>query len=167
MLILYHNLTTNISLVIQILEKKMAYRTNPHSVYQMSYHIILVTKYRRKVINQEMTEVMRERAAELLDRVNGSLIEFNSDQDHVHLLIELTPSVAPSAVVNNLKSQLSRLVRKQFADHIKKYLWGDAFWSSSYFICTTGGVTLENLKAYVESQQTEEHQRKYKKQDTH
>ena len=76
----------------------------------------------------------------------------------------MPPDVAPSRLVATLKTQLSKEVRLEYADHIRQYLWGDApFWSNSYFIATTGTVVMEKVKEYIESQRTEEHKRKYVK----
>ena len=67
-------------------------------------------------------------------------------------------------MVTILKTQLSKEVRKEYGEHIRKYLWGDApFWSSSYFIASTGTTVMEKVKEYIESQRTEEHKRKYVK----
>ena len=141
----------------------MELRKKKHSVYSMTYHAVFVVKYRRKVITPEMNEFMKSKAAELMEGYGGTLIEMESDLDHVHLLFELPPSQAPSVIVCSLKTQLSKEVRKRFANEISGRLYGDAFWSASYFICTTGGVTIDILRQYVQSQPTEEHKRKYTK----
>ncbi|MCC2256184.1 IS200/IS605 family transposase [Ruminococcus sp. CLA-AA-H200] len=88
-----------------------------------------------------------------------------TDMDHIHLLVSLPPSAAPSVVVRTLKTQLSREVREQYTDHVRKYLYGEncPFWSSSYFIATTGSVSMETVKAYIDGQRTDAHKRKYEK----
>ena len=66
--------------------------------------------------------------------------------------------------MKSLKTQLSKEVRAKYSEHVKKYLWGDApFWSSSYFVATTGTTSLENVKKYIEGQRTDTHKRKYEK----
>lgn len=141
----------------------MEYRRSQHAVYMMVYHVVLVVKYRRKVITPSMAEVMKEYAFYLTERFGGSVIEAEADWDHLHILMELPPNIAPSTVVTTLKTQLSKEVRARFKDELEGKLWGDHFWSPSYFIATAGGVTIDTLKAYVESQPTEEHHRKYVK----
>ncbi|WP_205736062.1 IS200/IS605 family transposase [Acidiferrobacter sp. SPIII_3] len=78
------------------------------------------------------------------------MLEFNGEADHVHRLLALTPKVLPSAFVNNLKTVTSRLLRKEFADHLKRYYWSKpVFWSRSYCILTVGGAPLSVLKQYM------------------
>ena len=92
---------------------------------------------------------------------NGIYTE--TDCDHIHMLVSLPPDVAPSRFVTIMKTQLSREIRSWFREEVEKQLWGEAFWSSSYFISTTGTTVMEKVKEYIESQRTEEHKRKYVK----
>ena len=88
----------------------------------------------------------------LLDeRWESKLSEFNGELDHVHLLISLNPKVDPSKLVNNLKTVTSRIIRKEFAEHIQKYYSKPVFRSRSYCIITCGGAPLTVLKQYIEN----------------
>ena len=136
---------------------------NQHSVYRLTYHVVFAVKYRKPAITDEIAAFMQEDAARLLELKGGSLTAFNHDKDHVHMLIELPPQAAPSVVVCVLKTQTARNVRARFKEEITPYLWGDAFWSESYFICTTGGATIDVVKRYVENQGVEKEKRKYVK----
>ena len=138
------------------------YRRGSHSVYLLTYHIIFVTKYRKRVITDEMGDFMKNHAEYLCGRMNTKVLSIETDGDHMHLLVSMPPDVAPSKLVNMLKSGLSKEVRLKYKEHIQKYLWGDApFWSSSYFCATTGSVSMETVKKYIEEQRTNEHHRKY------
>ena len=140
------------------------YRRGSHSVYLLTYHIIFVTKYRKKVITDEMGDFMKNHAAYLCGRMNCDMLSAETDEDHIHMLISMPPDVAPVKLINTLKSQLSKEVRIEYREHIEKYLWGDAlFWSRSYFCATTGSVSLETVKKYIESQRTDDHKRKYER----
>lgn len=142
----------------------MEYNRKSHSVYLLTYHIVFVTKYRRPVISDEIGYFMKEHAAYLCGRFGGELISAETDEDHIHLLVSMPPDVAPSRLVTTLKTQLSKEVRSEYTAHVRKYLWGDApFWSSSYFIASTGTAVMEKVKEYIEGQRTEEHKRKYVK----
>ncbi|WP_285711160.1 IS200/IS605 family transposase, partial [Microtetraspora sp. NBRC 16547] len=79
--------------------------------------------------------------------------EFNGEHDHVHLLIHYPPKVALSKLVNSLKGVSARLLRKEYAAHVGKYLWGGHFWSGSYFAGSVGGAPLTAVKQYIEQQQ--------------
>ena len=81
------------------------------------------------------------------------VFECNGEADHVHLLLELTPRTAPSAFVNNLKMVTSRLICKEFAEHLEQYHGRKpVFWSRSYCMITVGGAPLSVLKQYIEQQ---------------
>ena len=106
---------------------------------------------------------MKNHAAYLCGNMNCNLISAETDEDHMHLLISMPPDVAPVRLINSLKTQLSKEVRTEFASQVNKYLWNDAFWSASYFCATTGSVSMDTVKSYIEAQRTEEHKRKYVK----
>ena len=141
----------------------MEYNRKSHSIYLLTYHIVFVTKYRKPVISDEISDFMKEHAAYLCGRFNGEVMEAETDRDHIHMLVSLPPDVAPSTVIATLKTLLSKEVRATYGDEIKKYLWGNAFWSDSYFIATTGTTVMEKAKEYISSQRTDEHKRKYEK----
>ncbi len=123
-----------------------------HCVYELKYHLVLVTKYRRRCINSTMLLRLEEDFRRLLMLWDCEVQEFNGEPDHVHLLLSLNPKVQPSKIVNNLKTVTSRLVRKEFADHLAKYYWKPVFWSRTYCLLTVGGAPLSVLKQYIENQ---------------
>ena len=124
-----------------------------HSVYLLNYHLIIVVKYRRKCITPEIREFLVKESARLLEeKWEGSLIEGNTDLDHIHLLVSLNPKYAISPPVGSLKNTLARSARKKYGNHIKKYLWKEAFWAPSYYITTVGDLSVERVQEYIESQ---------------
>ena len=132
--------------------------------HRFCVHIVFVTKYRQPVITDEIGDYMKNHAAYLCGRYGGDMISAETDKDHIHLLVSMPPEVAPSRLVTTLKTQLSKEIRMTYSEHVRKYLWGEApFWSSSYFIATTGSAVMEKVKEYIESQRCEEHRRKYVK----
>lgn len=140
------------------------YRRNRHAVYLLTYHVIFVTKYRKKVITDEMGDFMKNHAAYLCGRMECDMLSAETDRDHMHMLISMPPDVAPVKLINTLKTQLSKEVHLKYREHIEKYLWGDTpFWSASYFCATTGSVSMETVKNYIEEQRTDDHRRKYVK----
>ena len=90
----------------------------------------------------------------------GKLLEMNGEPDHVHLLFELPPALSPSTVICNLKTQLSKGVRKRYWGKIQPLLWKDSFWSDSYFLTTTGGANIETLEQYIQQQGIEKPKKK-------
>ncbi|MGI5488830.1 IS200/IS605 family transposase [Microtetraspora malaysiensis] len=128
-------------------------RTGRHVVYNLHAHLVFVTRYRRGAFTNEMLarceEIMREVCADF----EVELREFNGEHDHVHLLIHYPPKVALSKLVNSLKGVSARLLRKEYAAHVREYLWDGHFWSGSYFAGSVGGAPLTALKQYIEQQQ--------------
>ncbi|MER5421349.1 IS200/IS605 family transposase [Streptosporangium roseum] len=128
-------------------------RAGRHVVYSLHAHLVFVTKYRRGVFTGEMLvrceEIMREVCADF----EVELREFNGEHDHVHLLVHYPPKVALSKLVNSLKGVSARLLRKEYAPHVRNYLWGGHLWSGSYFAGSVGGAPLTVLKQYIEQQQ--------------
>jgi putative transposase len=123
-----------------------------HCVFSLHYHLVLVTKYRRKVISNEILERLGEIFDETLRRWECSLIEFNGEEDHVHLLFSGNPNLTLSTLVNNLKTVSSRLIRRDFKGPISRVYREPVFWHRSYCIITSGGAPIEVLKKYIEDQ---------------
>lgn len=90
--------------------------------------------------------------AQLCQEQKSILVEFNGESDHVHLLVDLAPDNNISEFVKIIKATSSRLIRKEFVEHINKFYWKPVFWSSSYFVNSSGGVSLDVLKTYIKQQ---------------
>lgn len=125
--------------------------TNNHSVFLLYYHLVLVTKYRRKVINDNISNRLKEIFEKIQNNYNITLQEWNHDKDHVHILFKAHPNSEISKFINAYKSASSRLIKKEYPK-IKEQLWKEYFWSRSYCLLTTGGAPIEVIKKYIESQ---------------
>ncbi|MBD2528411.1 IS200/IS605 family transposase [Nostoc flagelliforme FACHB-838] len=124
------------------------------SVSDLKVHLVLVTKYRRKAFTLEMLARLNIVMQELLEKWDCKLVEFNGEDDHVHLLFQYHPDVELSKLVNNLKSVSSRKLRQEFVEHLESFYWKDVFWSGSYFVASCGGVTVSTLRKYIEAQES-------------
>lgn len=125
--------------------------TNNHSVFLLYYHLVLVTKYRRKVINDNISNRLKEIFEKIQGNYNIILQEWNYDKDHIHILFKAHPNTEISKFINAYKSASSRLIKKEFPE-IKEQLWKEYFWSRSFCLLTTGGAPIEIIKKYIESQ---------------
>ena len=130
----------------------MRFDKNRHAVYKLNYHLVVVTKYRRKCINREIMDNLEKIAYRLFAQWKCKVIEFKGESDHVHILFSCPPQVALSKLVNNYKTVSSRLIRKQFGNYLKNFYWKPYFWSQSYCIVSTGSAPLEIIKKYIENQ---------------
>lgn len=124
-----------------------------HSAYALNYHLVVVTKYRRKCITPEMMARLREIASDRCVGWGGELLEMNGEADHIHLLISLPPTAELARFANNFKTTSSRLIRRDFAEHLEKFYWKPVFWSRSYCVVSCGGAPLDIFKRYIEDQQ--------------
>lgn len=121
-------------------------------VSDLKCHLVLTPKYRRKLFNDSMLIRLKEIFKTLMEKWEGRLIEFNGETDHVHLLIQYTPQTEPSKLINNLKTVSSRYLRKEFAERVNEFYRKDVLWTNGYFVVSCGGVTVEQLKQYIEEQ---------------
>lgn len=124
---------------------------NNHSVFLLYYHLVLVTKYRRKVIDDNISNRLKEIFEKIQGNYNITLQEWNHDKDHVHILFKAHPNSELSKFINVYKSASSRLIKKEYPK-IKEQLWKEYFWSRSYCLLTTGGAPIAVIKKYIESQ---------------
>ena len=129
---------------------------NNHSVFMMYYHLVFVVKYRRKVIDDTISDRLKEMFEYIAPKYNVSVQEWNHDIDHIHILFKGQPNSELSKFINTYKSASSRLIKKEFPK-IKDKLWKEDFWSKSFCLLTTGGVTIDIIKQYIESQ-SEKHE---------
>jgi putative transposase len=113
-----------------------------------------VTKYRRKIFNKTMIEYMKTLFQDICLGFEAQLIEFDGEDDHVHLLVHYPPKLAISKLVNSLKGVSSRQLRREFAKQIEKYYWKGVLWSPSYFAGSCGGAPITVIRKYIEQQQT-------------
>jgi putative transposase len=124
---------------------------NNHSVFALYYHLILVVKYRRKVFDDSISEYAENVFVKIAPSYNITLLEWNHDQDHVHILFKAHPNTELSKFINAYKSASSRLIKKQFPE-VRKKLWKEYFWSRSFCLISTGGAPVEVIRKYIEKQ---------------
>ena len=124
---------------------------NNHSVFSLNYHLVLVIKYRKQVLNDDRSSRLKEIFEYISPKYNITLDEWEHDKDHIHMLFKAHPNSELSKFINSYKSASSRLIKKEFLI-IKQKLWKEYFWSRSYCLITTGGATIDVLRRYIESQ---------------
>ena len=126
---------------------------NKGSVSSIIYHLIICVKYRKKVFdNQALQQDVKYKMNEISKLYNVQIIEQNCAVDHIHILFRAKPSLSITKYINHLKGHTSRYIRTKYKEYLKDKLYGKNFWSPSYFIATTGNVTIDILKEYIENQ---------------
>ncbi|EJQ04516.1 IS200/IS605 family transposase [Bacillus cereus] len=125
--------------------------SNNHSVFSLYYHLVLVVKYRRNVFDDDMSNYAKEMFVRLSENYNITLVEWNHDVDHIHILFKAHPNTEMTKFINAYKSASSRLIKKDFPQ-VRKKLWKEMFWSRSFCLLTTGGSSIDAVKKYIENQ---------------
>jgi putative transposase len=123
-----------------------------HCVYQCDYHIVLVTRYRRKVINEGIFAYIEKKLAEIREHYPLIRIKVvNHDKDHIHMLVSIPPTMAVGKAVGKIKQNMSRQMKQKFP-FLTQIYWGtDGVWSDGYFVSTVG-IDEKVIQAYIENQ---------------
>jgi putative transposase len=123
-----------------------------HSVYALQYHFVQVVKYRRKALdNEKVIDLLKQKIHEISETFQVDVLDIGFDSDHFHMIFKAKPTLEIPKYLNALKTITSREIRRNFPEVIDM-VKGDVFWSPSYFLATTGQVTLDQLKKYIENQ---------------
>lgn len=129
----------------------MELKRNSNAVYLLNYHLILVVKYRKKVFtNDEIVERTKELMRKISTENNVEVINQECGDDHIHLMISTKPTTQLTKYVNLLKGHSARALRKEY--DFSDVLYGDSFWSDSYYLATCGNVSLDTLYNYIDNQ---------------
>ena len=125
--------------------------SNNHSVFLLYYHLVFVVKYRRKVIDDNISGFARDIFVRIAKSYNIVLEQWNHDKDHVHIMFRAHPNTEISKFINAYKSASSRLIKKNFPA-VRRKLWKEMFWSRSFCLLTTGEAPVEVIRQYIEKQ---------------
>jgi len=131
------------------------FKRNRHALYKLTYHLVVVTKYGHKCIDEDIKSRLEEITHNLFEKWNCEVIEINGEEDHIHILFDAPPQINLANTINSYKTVTSRYIRKEFPDRLKKFYWKPYFWSKSYMILSTGGAPIEVIKEYIKNQGTE------------
>lgn len=124
---------------------------NNHSVFSLHYHLVLVVKYRRNVFDDEVSKYAKDMFVRISENYNITLVEWNHDENHIHVLFKAHPNTEMTKFINAYKSASSRLIKKEFP-LVKQKLWKEMFWSRSFCLLTTGSSPIDVIKKYIENQ---------------
>jgi len=131
---------------------KQALHRNFNAVYRLVYHLVLVSKYRRRIFDARALARCKGILGDLCEAWGGALLECSGEADHVHALLDMPPRVRPSDLINVLKTVSSRRLRKEFPSLRAAYRGKPVLWSPSYCLISAGGAPIEILRQYVENQ---------------
>ncbi|WP_196593884.1 IS200/IS605 family transposase [Pectinatus sottacetonis] len=117
--------------------------------FSLQYHIVWCVKYRRKVLTQEIETSLMEIIDKIAKDNNFQILEANTDEDHIHLLVNCTPQHYIPNIIKALKGVSARLLMKKHGNFLKPKLWGEHLWNPSYFIATVSENTEKQVREYI------------------
>ena len=130
------------------------YRTSSHTKYSLHIHLVWVTKYRKKVLRGEIAKSVRKHVRKICKRDEIEILKGHVSIDHVHLLVSMPPHLSVSKMMKNIKGVTSRKLLQDYRE-LNKQFWGRHLWARGYFAISSGNVTDEVIKAYIEQQDLE------------
>lgn len=128
------------------------YNKTRKATFNLTIHIIFVTKYRRKVLTQPMLKSLKQYFLAILGAWDCSMVEFNGEPDHVHLLASIKPNKRISDLIGNLKSSSCKNLWRDYPMLKDTYWSKKVLWTPSYFVASCGGVTIETFERYIQNQ---------------
>jgi putative transposase len=129
----------------------MDYRKTSHAVYDLKCHVVWITKYRKKVLRGQIAIRLRELIRQTCTSLDVYIESGHVAVDHVHLLVSVPPQLSVSDLMQRLKGRSSRKMLDEFGE-LRQQFWGQHFWARGYFAASSGNVTDEIIKQYIESQ---------------
>ena len=129
----------------------MSYRKTAHAVYDLKYHIVWITKYRKPILRGAIGRRVRELVRQTCASLDVYIVKGHVAKDHVHLLVSVPPTISVSELVKRLKGRSSRKMLQEY-DELRREFWGRHLWARGYFAASTGNVTDEIVAEYIEKQ---------------
>lgn len=133
-------------------KQNQPYYTNRHSCFLLSYHLVLVTKYRKPVLVDGIKDIVYQTIENILNERNCILLEINGEPNHIHVLFDAPPEINLLDLVRVIKTKTSRFSRRDYPDILNNYYWKPYFWSDSYFIGSVGLNTKDIVTNYIRNQ---------------
>jgi len=130
------------------------YRKTSHSVYDLKYHLVWITKYRKQVLTGVVAERLRELIREICKANDIEIIKGHVSKDHVHMFLSVPPYISVSKLVQMIKGKTSRKMLSEFKPLQQKF-WGRHLWARGYFVASSGNITDEVIIEYIEKQDVE------------
>lgn len=130
---------------------KRRYHHGGHTVHDLKYHIVWVTKYRYPVLKGDVGQRARELIREICMARDVTIVRGSISPDHIHMLVSAPPNLALSKLVQYVKGRSSRKLQEEF-EVLRKRYWGQHLWARGYFGSTVGAVDEATVKKYIEDQ---------------
>ena len=134
------------------------YRRGPHTVFDLKYHLVWTTKYKKPILTGKVGVRVRDLIREVCRTHEVQIIRGHVSKEHVHLFVSIPPQISVSKFAQYVKGKTSRKILQENPALNKKF-WGQHFWSRGYFATTSGAITDEVIMQYIENQDDDEDKR--------
>jgi putative transposase len=132
---------------------KNSYHRNSHCKYLLKVHIVLATKYRKKLLKGSLDDDMKQIIFESSKGQKWNIDTMQSDMDHIHILVDYQPTISIFKIVHRIKQLSTFRIYKKHKSFLKQHYWVEnTFWSSGYFACSTGDASTETIMEYIRTQ---------------
>ncbi|MGY8771547.1 MAG: IS200/IS605 family transposase [Pirellulales bacterium] len=131
------------------------YRTSSHSRFDIKFHFVWITKYRKPILTGEVGKRARNMVREIYRTHDIEILQGSVSPDHVHVLLSCPPKLSPSKIMQLIKGKTSRKLMMEFK-HLQKQYWGRHLWARGYFVASSGNVTDEVIMEYIRNQENTE-----------
>jgi len=135
------------------------YRRGTHTVYDLKYHFVWVTKYRHPILVGDVAVGGRDLIRRICEERDVLILSGHVSRDHVHLFVSAPPSISPSDLAQALKGKSSRLLFEQFP-HLRRRFWGQHLWARGYFVASAGTITDAAIQEYI-ARQDQHHEERF------
>lgn len=133
--------------------KKVSYNKNSHSRYLLRYHFVMCTKYRHKILIEQISKDIKQIIEDISKEEKYEVEIMETDVNHIHLLVSAKPNISPFQIVHKIKTITTNRIWKKNEQLLIKYYWKErTFWSDGYFVCSIGEANAETIRKYIEEQ---------------
>ena len=129
----------------------MEYWTGAHTKHRHMYHIVWIPKYRKRILQGDIAERIESLLRQCAEVNRWKMHELNIQFDHIHMLIQLPPTISVSRAVQYFKGGSSKMIREEYPE-LEEHLWGDSFWADEYFSESVGQVNWKTIREYIKNQ---------------
>lgn len=134
------------------------YRHTSHTVFDLKYHLVWTTKYRKPVLTGKVGYRVRDLIRQICEALNIQILRGHISKDHIHIFISAPPQLSPSKIAQYLKGKTSRKMLQEYR-HLKKLFWGQHLWGRGFFAVSSGAITDEMIMEYIEQQDEDKDKR--------
>ncbi|MBK5247377.1 MAG: IS200/IS605 family transposase [Peptostreptococcaceae bacterium] len=129
------------------------YNHNRRSKYLIKLHFVFAVKYRKRLLTESLNDDMLQIMSEIAKQKGFKIDTIQSDVDHLHVLVDISPSFSAFEMAHQLKQISTYRIYKKYRIELKKHFWKEnTFWSDGYFVCSTGNASTETIRKYIETQ---------------